>query len=197
MSERYLAELDRALRRHRVSVRRRRRFLAEARDHIACEPAAAQAFGDPDTLAREVAAAEQPRRVRALTLVLVGAIVAFVVPLYGIPENALPPAPPQGLPASVEWKLDWALILYVAALALAAAALALSFAWPRLARFPAWFAVGALASSALLGSAAAIEWPVGGSTATVSVVPLAVGLVCFALFVVTRLASAAWPQRLP
>lgn len=195
MSEPYLEELDRALRRHGVSARRRRRFLAEAQDHFACDPAAATAFGDPDRLAREVAAAGQPRRVRVLTLVLVAAILAFVVPLYGIPENTLPPAPAEGLPASIEWKLDWALMLYVAALTLAALAFGVSFVRPRLARWPAWLAVGALTSSAILGSAAAIEWPVGGSTATASVVPLAAALVCFALFVAMRLASAAWLPR--
>ncbi len=196
MSDHYLEELERALRRHRVSARRRRRFLAEAEDHISCDPPAAAAFGDPDRLAQEVAAAEQPRRARLLTLVLVGAVLAFVVPLYGVPENTLPPAPAEGLPASIEWKLDWALVLYAVALALAALAFILSLVRPRIATLPACVAAGALVGSAALGSAAAIEWPVGGSKAAASVVPLAAALVCFALFVATRLASAAWPLRL-
>ena len=103
---------------------------------------------------------EQPRRIRLLSLILVGATLAFVAPLYGLPENTLPPAPPQGLPAAVEWKLDWALALYLAAIALAVVALAVSWARPRLAKWPAWLAVGALAGSAALGCAAAVEWPV-------------------------------------
>ena len=42
---------------------------------------------------------------------------------------------------------------------------------PRLAKWPALLAVGALAASAALGSAAAVEWPVGGNVAVVAVVP--------------------------
>ncbi|MET0938729.1 MAG: hypothetical protein ABWY51_05855 [Gaiellaceae bacterium] len=192
MSDRYLDELAEALRRHRVPARRRRRFLAEAADHIACDPNAAATFGDPERLAQQVAAMEQPRRIRLLSLILVGATLAFVAPLYGVPENTLPPAPPQGLPAAVEWKLDWALALYLAAIALAVVALAVSWARPPLAKWPAWLAVGALAGSAALGCAAAVEWPVGGNMAVASVVPFAVALVCLAAFVTARLASAAW-----
>ena len=98
-----------------------------------------------------------------------------MAPLYGIPENTLPPAPPQGLPAAVEWKLEWMIALYVAALVLAAVAVAVSWTRPRLALWPALLAVGALAASAALGSAAAFEWPVGGSTAVAAVVPIARG----------------------
>jgi HAAS len=192
VSDRYLQELERALRRHRVPARRRRRFLAEAADHIACKPDAVAEFGDPELLAQQVAAMEQPRRVRLLSAILVGAILAFVLPLYGIPENTLPPAPPQGLPASLEWKLDWAIALYLAALALAAVAFALSWALPRLAKWPALIAVGALTASAALGSAAAVEWPVGGLVAVAAVIPAAVVLLCVAAFATARLASAAW-----
>jgi hypothetical protein len=192
VSDRYLDELEQALRRHRVPTRRRRRFLAEAADHIACDPEAVTTFGDPHGLAQQVAAMEQPRRVRLLSLILVGTIVAFVAPLYGVPENTLPPAPPQGLPASVEWKLDWAIALYLAAIALALVAVGVSWAWPRLAKWPAWLAVGALAASAALGSAAAFEWPVGGNVAVAAVVPGAVALVSLAAFATARLASAAW-----
>lgn len=194
MSDRYLDELEQALRRHRVPARRRTRFLAEAADHIACNPETAATFGDPERLAQQVASMEQPRRVRLLSLVLVGTILAFVAPLYGIPENTLPPAPPEGLPAAVEWKLDWAIALYLAALVFAAVALVVSWARPRLAKWPAWLAVAALAGSAALGSAAAIAWPVGGSAAAFAVVPLAVGLVSVAAFATARLASAAWPH---
>jgi HAAS len=192
MSDRYLDELERELRRHRVPARRRRRFLAEAADHIACGPDAVAAFGDPERLAQQVAAVEQPRRTRLLSLILVGTILAFVAPLYGIPENTLPPAPPRGLPAAVEWKVDWALALYLAAIALAVVTFAVSWARPRLAKWPAWLAVGALAASAALGSAAAFEWPVGGNVALASVVPFAFALVCLAAFATARLASAAW-----
>jgi hypothetical protein len=192
MSDRYLQALERALRRHRIPARRRRRFLAEAADHIACDPDAVAEFGDPELLAQQVAAVEQPWRVRLMSAVLVGAILAFVLPLYGIPENTLPPAPPQGLPASVEWKLDWAIALYLAALVLAAVAFALSWARPRLAKWPAWLAVGALAGSAALGSVAAVEWPVGGNLALASVAPAAFALVGLAALATARLASAAW-----
>jgi hypothetical protein len=195
VSDRYLQELERALRRHRVPARRRRRFLAEAADHIACDPDAVGEFGDPELLAQQVAALEQPRRARLMSAILAGAILAFVLPLYAIPENTLPPAPPQGLPASVEWKLDWAVALYVAALVLAAVAFALSWARPGLAKWPAWLAFGALAASAALGSAAALEWPVGGHVAAAAVVPTAVVLVGVAALATARLASAAWPRQ--
>ncbi len=188
----YLDELELALRRHRVPARRRRRFLVEAADHIACDPEAAATFGDPGRLAQQVAVMEQPRRVRLLSVVLVGTMLAFVAPLYGIPENTLPPAPPEGLPAAVEWKLDRAIALYIAAIALAVVTLGVSWARPRLAKWPAWLAVGALTASAAFGSAAAVAWPVGGSVAAVSVVPAAVALVCLAALATARLASAAW-----
>ena len=191
----YLDELEQALRRHRVPARRRRRFLAEAADHIACNPEAEATFGDPEHLAQQVAAMEQPRRVRVLSLILVGTIVAFVAPLYGIPENTLPPAPPEGLPAAVEWKLEWAIALYLAALALAMVAVGVSWARPRLAKWPAWLAVGSLAASAALASVAAVAWPVGGNVAAAAVVPCAVALVCLAAFATARLASAAWPRQ--
>ncbi|MGH3029117.1 MAG: hypothetical protein ACRDMW_11250, partial [Gaiellaceae bacterium] len=90
MSDRYLDELELALMRHRVPARRRRRFLAEAADHIACDPDAAAMFGDPELLAQQVAAMEQPRRTRLLSLILAGTILALVAPLYGIPEHTLP-----------------------------------------------------------------------------------------------------------
>jgi hypothetical protein len=192
VSERYLDDLEQALRRQRVPARRRRRFLAEAADHLACDLDAAAAFGDPERLARQVAALEQPKRTRLLSAILVGTILAFVAPLYGIPENTLPPAPPQGLPASVEWKLDLAIALYGAALVFAAVALAVSWARPRLAKWPAWLAVGALAASATAGSVAAAEWPVGGNLAVAAVVPAAVALVCIAACATARLASTGW-----
>jgi hypothetical protein len=138
---------------------------------------------------------EEPRRVRLMSAILAGAILAFVLPLYAIPENTLPPAPPQGLPASLEWKLDWAVALYLAALVLAAVAFALSWARPRLAKWPALLAVGTVVASAALGSAAAAEWPVGGSTAVAAVVPTAVALICVAALATARLASAAWPRQ--
>jgi hypothetical protein len=192
VSERYLDDLEQALRRQRVPARRRRRFLAEAADHLTCDPDAAAAFGDPERLARQVAALEQPKRTRLLSAMLVGTVLAFAAPLYGIPENTLPPAPPQGLPAGVEWKLDLAIALYGAALVSAAVALAVSWARPRLAKWPAWLAVGALAASATAGSVAAAEWPVGGNLAVAAVVPAAVALVCVAAFATARLASAGW-----
>jgi hypothetical protein len=197
MSDRYLDELEQALRRRRVPARRRRRFLAEAADHIACDPDAAATFGDPELLAQQVAAVEQPRRIRLLSVILVGTILGFVAPLYGIPENTLPPAPPDGLPEAVTRKLDWAIALYVAALALAVAAFAVSWARPRLAKWPAWLAVVALTASATLGSAAAVEWPMAGNVAIASVVPCAVALVCVAALATARLASAGGHRARP
>ena len=196
MIEGYLDELGRALRRERVSDRRRRRLLAEVEDHLRSDPDALSTFGDPEDLARQVAAVEQPRRARRWSIALAGTVLLFVAPLYAIPENTLPPAPPQGLPASIEWKLDWALALYCAALAFAVLAVAVSWIRPRLARWPAWLAVGALAASVALAVTAAAEWPVGGSIAVASVVPVAVVLVVLAAFEAARLASAAWPPRL-
>jgi hypothetical protein len=190
MSERYLEELERALRRHRVMAWRRRRFLAEARDHIACDPSAVTSFGAPDRLAQEVARAEQPRRARFLTLFLVATVVAFVVPLYGIPENTLPAAPAEGLPDHVTWKLDWAIVLYGAALVLASMACVVAWIRPRFAMWPAWLAVGSLVGSLGLATAAAVEWPVGGGIAIASVVPVAAALACLAAFATARLTSA-------
>jgi hypothetical protein len=194
--EQYLAELDAALRRHRVSARRRRRFLAEAEDHIACGPEGVTTFGDPEHLARQLAALEQPRRIRILSLILVATVAGFAAPLYGIPENTLPPAPAAGLPATITWKLDWAVALYAAALVCAVLAVAVSWSRPRLAAWPAWLAVVALSGSTALGSAAAAQWPVGDGVALAAVVPVAGVLLCLACLTTARLASAAWqPSR--
>ena len=169
MIERLLADLERELAAVSIGGRLKRRLLAESEDHLRSDPDAVERFGSPRRIAVEAARVAYPRKLLWSALAYAAAVALFVMPLYGIPENTLPPAPWVERPDYLTWKL------YVSAgawlVALTAAGAAVLLAWRRLPR--ATFAALscsaiALALAAGIGSIGAVQWAdaVPGSTTT-------------------------------
>jgi hypothetical protein len=182
----YLDELRRRL----PATPLRRRFLEEARDHI--EDCGLAAFGPVDIVAtriRREIARETDRRATLAVLVLVA---VYVLPFYVIPENTLPPAPWDTMPAHLAWKVTAAEAAFAAAAAIALLAVAAAGALRRLALFGA---VGALAVSALVALPLAWQWPVGSGAAAAA---LAAGRIALVLAVAGAVAArevACAPRR--
>lgn len=152
----YLAELERLLPRTH-----RRRFLAEAEEHLedearanrarglgveAAEQAAVESFGDPAVIARRLAPLSASTAVRRGSLVALGAIVTLVLPLYGIPENTLPPARWDSKPTDIAILQGVSIALWLGAVALGVLGVALSLT--RYARVAATALAGACAAVA-------------------------------------------------
>ena len=199
MIDLYLEDLAAQLAFYGVRGRRAARLRAEARDHLLelsaehGDEEAISRFGSPRTLAVEAARAAHPVMLLRSTLVFLAALPLFVLPLYGIPENTLPPAPWDVRPDYLTWKL------YVAdgafAVALLAALVAVAAAWRRRRRttFIALTGAGAsLAASVVIGSIGAIQWaqavPGAGTT-------LALSLATSAILGSVAAASLASAQR--
>jgi hypothetical protein len=182
--ERYLADLRAQLAFYGVRGRRAARVVAESRDHLldlAAEEGEAEAvarFGSPQQIAIDVSRAVQPVVLLRSALVFLGALGLFVLPLYGIPENTLPPAPWDERPGYLTWKL------YASAgafgVALVAAVIAVAAAW-RGWRAGALLALGvagcAFAVSAAIGTVGAAQWaeavPGSGTTLALTLVATA------------------------
>jgi hypothetical protein len=188
----YLAELRGALRFRFVL---RHRMLVEAEAHLresaaaSSEREAVERFGPPGLVAAELARAAAPAALVRAALLLLGALVAFVLPLYAIPENTLPPAPWAERPEYLTWKLHATLGAFGVALVLGV--LAIGAGWRRLTRSAFALLVGsaaALAASGGLGAVLTVQWAraVPGSGATVALV-----LPATALLVLLGAASVA------
>jgi HAAS len=134
----YLAEL-----RRRLPSTRRKRLLREAEDHLrdlarerirtegvdpaAAEAAAVEAFGRVDDVADRFAREAAPVAVRRAAVVATVGLAGLIVPLYGVPENLLPPAPWIDRPAVLDvlvgvTEAAWLGAAVVALLALTASA---------------------------------------------------------------------------
>jgi hypothetical protein len=187
--ERYLRDLEAELLRARVPARRRRRLLAEVEDHLRSDPEGVVRCGDPAELARRYANEVRDRALPA-SFVLLAATLAFVLPLYGIPENTLPPAPPEGLPAHLHVLLDAALGAFVLALATSVVAVLARGVRP----LAMGVSVTSLVVSSALGLAAAVQWPTARPLTYALALPAAVVTVGAAL---ASLAWAAWPSSRP
>jgi hypothetical protein len=200
---RYLLDLSAQLAFYGVRGRRAKRVVAESRDHLLelaaeeGEQGAVARFGPSQKIAVEVARAVQPVVLFRSALVFLGALALFVLPLYAIPENTLPPAPWDGRPGYLTWKL------YVAdgafGVAVLAALVAVAAAWRRLRRtaFVGLSLAGAsLAVSAAIGAIGAVQWaqavPGSGTTLVLTLVATA-SLGCVAA---ASLASARRVRRL-
>jgi hypothetical protein len=203
MIDLYLNELSAQLSLYGVRGRRAARLRTEARDHLLelaadhGEEGALSRFGPSRTLAIEAARAAHPVMLLRSTLVFVTALFLFVLPLYAIPENTLPPAPWDARPDYLTWKL------YVSAaafgIALPAALVALAAAWRRRRRTTVvalTVAGGSFAVSAAIGVIGAVQWaqavPGAGTTLALSLgTTVFLGLVAAA-----SLASAQRVNRL-
>ena len=195
--EQVLAELESELTAVGIRGRLRRRILAESEDHLRSDPEAVSRFGPPRRVAVDAARVAHPRMLLRSALAYAAVVALFVLPLYGIPENTLPPAPWSERPDSLTWKLYVAEAAWV--LALGAAAAAVLVAWVRLPRA----ALAALLCSAIalgvaagMGSVGTVQWtdavPGSGTTLVLSLGATAV-LGCAAA---GALASAERVRRL-
>jgi len=200
--ERYLLDLAAQLAFYGVPRRRAARVVAESRDHLIelaaeeGEPGAVACFGPPQRIAVEVARALQPVVLFRSTLVFLGALALFVLPLYVIPENTLPPAPWDERPDYLTWKLYVSLGAF--GVALPAALIAVAAAWRRRRRIALAslsLAGAALAVSAAVGAIGAIQWAqaVPGSTRTL--VLSLVATACLGGVAAASLASAGRVRR--
>jgi hypothetical protein len=166
----YLTQL-----RHRLPSTRRERFLREAAEHlrddarermrvegvdrIAAEAAAVAAFGPLDDVAERLTREAAPHAVRRATVVAALGLTTLIVPLYGIPENRLPPAPWGDRPTLLDVLVTvseaaWLVAVLVALLALFASSV-------RRARLATALlvAAGAVGTASLATAiAAAIAW---------------------------------------
>ena len=161
----YLRDLSAELAFYGVRGRRAARLRAEARDHLLelaadhGDEEAISRFGPARTLAVEAARAAHPVMLLRSTLVFLATLPFFLLPLYAIPENTLPPAPWDARPDYLTWKL------YVSegafGIALLAALVAVFAAWRRWRRttFVALTVAGcSLALSVAIGAIGAIQW---------------------------------------
>ena len=199
----YLTELAVELDFHGVGSRRAARILAEARDHLLelavehGEEEAVERFGPARQLAAEAARAARPVVLFRSTLVFAAALALFVLPLYGIPENTLPPAPWDERPAHLTWKLYVSVAAFATALPLALIAVAAAWLRRRRTTLVALTLAGsALAVSAAVGAVGAVQWAqaVPGSGTTLL---LSLGTTVFlGTVAAASLASAARASRL-
>ena len=163
--DRFLVDLRAQLAFYGVRGPRAERAVAEARDHLlelAAEDGdeeAVRRFGSPEPIAVEIARARGPVALFRSALVFLAAVALFVLPLYGIPENTLPPAPWDERPDYLTWKL------YVAGaafgLSFAAALVAVAAAWRKWRRVTLGalaIAGSALAVSVVVGAIGAVQW---------------------------------------
>jgi hypothetical protein len=175
----YLDDLAAQLAFYGIRGRRAARLRAEARDHLLelsadhGEEEAIARFGSPRTLAVEAARAAHPVMLLRSALVFLAALPFFVLPLYAIPENTLPPAPWDARPDYLTWKLYVANGAFgVAVLAALVAALAAWQRWRRTTFLALTVAGSSLATSVVIGAIGAIQWaqavPGAGTTLALS-----------------------------
>jgi hypothetical protein len=201
--ESYLTELAVELSFHGVGSRRAARILAEARDHLLelavehGEDEAVERFGPARQLAAEAARAARPVVLLRSTLAFAAALALFVLPLYGIPENTLPPAPWDERPAHLTWKLYVSVGAFAVSVPLALFAVASAWLRRRRTTLVALTLAGtSLAVSAVVGAVGAVQWAqaVPGSGTTLL---LSLGTTVFlGTVAAASLASAARASRL-
>ncbi|MBA2569006.1 MAG: hypothetical protein H0V11_06635 [Actinobacteria bacterium] len=180
----YLIELSAQLGFYGVRGRRAQRVIAEARDHLLelaaeeGEDRAVARFGPSQGIAVEVARGVQPVVLFRSALVFLSALALFVLPLYAIPENTLPPASWDERPGYLTWKLYVSLGAF--GVALPAALLAVAAAWRRRRR-TALVTLGlagvSLSVCAAVGTVGAVQWaqavPGSGTTLVLTLVATA------------------------
>jgi hypothetical protein len=165
----YVAELERSL-----SWAARRRALPEIKEHLRdsaarhraagassfeAEEAATRDFGPAADVARRVDRELAVRETRLASVLALGAVLAFVVPLYVVPENTLPPAPWAELPTEllVLQRIAIAFWLFAGAFAAVSAVLA----WTRWSSFISrtlGLAIASLTTSIVASAALVVRW---------------------------------------
>jgi hypothetical protein len=201
----YLAELRRLL-----PSTKRGRFLREAEEHlrddareraqageadpVAAEAAAVETFGPVDTVAERLAREAAPYAVRRASFVATAGLAMLIVPVYGIPENRLPPAPWSDRPAVLDVLVGVTEAAWIGAVGLALLALAAS--WARRARLATALLVAAGtagAASIALALATTVAWRMEvPATPVWSILALLVPATAASLG--TALAAVAWAR---
>lgn len=200
--ERYLLDLAAQLAFYGVPRRRAARVVTESRDHLLelaadeGEHRAVARFGPPQRIAVEVARSMQPVVLFRSTLVFLGALALFMLPLYAIPENTLPPAPWDERPGYLTWKLYVSLTTF--GVALTAALIAVAAAWRRR-RFIALASLSlagtSLAVSAAVGAIGAVQWAQAVPGSGTTLVLTLVATTCLGGVAAASLASAGRVRR--
>jgi hypothetical protein len=200
--EAYLRELA-----SRLPATRRTRVLGEAEDHLRqaaaalveqgldeaeAEVEAVRAFGPVDEVVRHLAPLVAAVAVRRATVVGLVAALGLVLPLYGIPENTLPPAPWEERPQLLSVLIDAGLISWGSAIALAVAALGVVRRRPRASAALLAGSAAAVVLAGLAGVAALVAWLAEAQTSAgwqpVLVAPVAFGCALLAV------AAALWAR---
>jgi hypothetical protein len=148
---------------------RRRRLVLEAEAHLRdaaerhrsdgadadeSERLAVRDFGPAHIVAARLAAETGEWAERRVALLVLAAVLLFVVPLYGIPENTLPAAPWTTMPETLAWLRDTTILLWLAAVVLAALGAAARSSLASAA------ALVAIACSGVLAAILAVRWEV-------------------------------------
>jgi hypothetical protein len=165
----YLAELER-----RLSWTARRRALPEVKEHLRdaaarhreagaspfdAEEAATRDFGPPHEVARRVDGEFAVRETRIASLLALGAVLAFVFPLYVIPENTLGPATWPEVPAEILALQRASIALWLVSGTLAAVSVVLAWTrWLQLAAHALLATALAITAASAAGSALALRW---------------------------------------
>jgi len=199
----YLAGLER-----RLPRTRRRRFLAEAEEHLrdaaarhaagglswqAAERAAVRDFGPVEVVARRLAAEAAVYETRGAALIALGAAALFVFPLYVVPENTLPPAQWAAKPTDITVLQVVTVTFWLTAVALAATSAA--FTWTRWSHHTAHalVATGAgVMGSVLISAALVARWFTAAPvTSSWPLLAAPAALACLG----TCVAAAAWARH--
>jgi hypothetical protein len=165
----YLAELERTL-----SRAARRRALPEIKEHLRdsaarhraagaspydAEEAATRDFGPADEVARRIDGELAVRETRLASLLALGAVLAFVFPLYVIPENTLGPATWPEVPSEIVALQRASIALWLVSGALAAVSVVLAWTrWQPLAAHTLLATAVTIAAATAVGSVHAIRW---------------------------------------
>jgi hypothetical protein len=179
----------------RLPRTRRARFLAEAEAHLRdavehhrarglpplqAEAKALAEFGSVDLVARRVAAEFAVLEIRAASLVALGAAACFVIPLYVVPENTLPPATWATKPGDIVALQAATVSLWLGSVVLAACGAGFSWTrWPRLAAEALTASVVAIASAGAASAALVVRWfDAQGATSEWPLLAAPTALVC-------------------
>ena len=178
--ERYVRELERRL---PFALGLRSRAVAEVREHLRDGGNDAVArFGPVEVLAAQLEEELRERAAARASWLAPLLLPAFLVALYGIPENTLPPAPWQVKPHYLAWKQDVAVTAFSVALAFGLVSFVVGRLRPSLAFVPLLCATAALAVAGSFGAVVSIQWidAVPGTSAALMYGTVALLLLLFA-----------------
>jgi hypothetical protein len=191
--ERYVRELERRL---PFALGLRRRALAEVREHLRDDGEDALArFGPVDEVAPKFAAELRLRAAARASWLAALLLPAFLVALYGIPENTLPPAPWPVKPHYLAWKQEVSVVSFLIALAFALLAVVVGRIRPSLAFVPLLGVTAALALAVAFGSIVAIQWVDAVPDTSVALMYGTVALMLLLVAAAAYLTLEALPHR--